>query len=136
MSKMKFQMHNAQLELSFDYLEDINDFIDYLRSGDNRYSSNLNAIADGLKKNIRMFNSRDDLKLIPQIIKAINTHVRNVGDLNKFGSSSLTGWIATELTYDKNNDNWYTDNGYVIDGSLKYNLMWLTDIAPQYWNMK
>lgn len=135
MTKLNIQIHNTRDVLEFETQEDLDDFVNYLRNDNSRFSNNLRVFADCISKNRNMTNAIKDYDLIPLIIEALNTHVKNVGSLEKF-SSKLTGWVATELTYNKAEDCWETDNGYTFDGTLEYMLMWLTEVAPEYWGRK
>lgn len=136
MTKLSIQIHNATNVLEFETREELDDFVNYLRNDNSRFSNNLKVIADCVSRERDKTNAVNDYELIPRIIEAINTHVKNVGRLDKFGGQTLTGFVATELTYDKVKDRWETDNGYTFDGTLEYMLMWLTEIAPQYWGNK
>lgn len=135
MTKINIQTGNARGVLEFETREELDEFVDYLKNDNSRFSDNLNIIANCISKERHNTNSIKDYELIPSIIEALNTHVKNVGSLDKFGSK-LTGWIATELIYDRTKDQWETDNGFILTGSLEYHLMWFTKIAPEYWGRK
>lgn len=136
MTKLSGQFGNSRFTLEFESREGLDDFVLYLVNGSPKHSDNLNAIADAITKERMNTNSIKDIEFIPQIIDGLNTHLKNVGDLTKFGSKRITSFTATTLTFNKDKDEWEADNGYTFNTTLRYMLMWFTEIAPEYWNRK